>query len=835
MNRSRHLLLHMGSVMGVCLAVALTGSAASVRLSVQVDRPGATIAPTMWGIFFEDINLGADGGLYAELVKNRGFEFPEPMMGWFVLRTSHGRGEVRVLTDSPFDPANPHYARIESRAATAMGLSNEGFRGMGLRAGEEYLFEARVRRVSGNPRLLVELVNELGETLAEARLTDLPAQWQKRSGVLVPRATALRARLNVLVEGGGTVDLDMVSLFPRNTWKQRPGGLRADLVQMLAELQPGFLRFPGGCIVEGSELDKRYQWKTTIGPVEQRRLLINRWNYEFKHRPTPDYYQSFGLGFFEYFVLARDLGAEPLPIVNCGMACQFNSGELVPMDQLDPYIQDALDLIEFANGPVDSPWGARRAAMGHPEPFGLKYLGIGNEQWGPQYLERYAAFARVLKQRHPEIVLVSSSGPSPHDERFDFLWPRLVQMKAEIVDQHCYANPIWFFSSADRFDAYDPAGPKVFFGEYAAQSDRIVSVHNRNNWECALSEAAFMTGMERNAAVVVMSAYAPLFGHVDGWQWRPNLIWFDNLRVYGTPSYYVQQVFARNRGDRVLPVRLEGEIAAPALARGGIGLGTYRTAAEFRDLVIRRGNEILYRANFAQLPEGWRWPAEGRWEIGEGTLRQADARAISTAYVGGPDWTEYTLEVKARKLSGSEGFLIVFRDAWQGTRIQWNLGGWGNTRHGIQSWLGGQERLVTQTPGSIEANRWYEIRIELRGPRIECFLDGQRVHVAEVPVPVQDGFYASAVWDDAPGEVVLKLVNAAPFDRSVELALEGVRQVRPGSRGLIVRGETLADENDFDQPKRVAPRDWPVTVTSPCVEITVPSHSLVVLRVPVQR
>ncbi|NGO38612.1 alpha-N-arabinofuranosidase [Limisphaera ngatamarikiensis] len=822
--------------LALCLpGLLLKGWAGQVQLTVQVDQPGARVAPTMWGIFFEDINLGADGGLYAELVKNRGFEFPDPMMGWFMLRTSHGRGEVSIRTEDPFDPANPHYARIESRAPVAMGLSNEGFRGMGFRGGEEYVLELRVRRVGGNPRLLAELVNDEGETLAEGRLTDLPRTWEKRTLRLTPRETASRGRLNVLVEGGGTVDVDMVSLFPRNTWKQRPGGLRADLVQMLAELKPGFLRFPGGCIVEGSELDKRYQWKTTIGPVEQRRLLINRWNYEFKHRPTPDYYQSFGLGFFEYFQLAEDLGAEPLPILNCGMACQFNSGELVPLDQLEPYVQDALDLIEFANGPVDSPWGARRAAMGHPEPFHLKYIGIGNEQWGPQYLERYAAFARVLKERHPEITLVSSSGPSPHDDRFDFLWPRLVEMKAEIVDQHCYANPIWFFTSADRFDRYDPAGPKVFFGEYAAQSDRIVSVHNRNNWECALSEAAFMTGMERNAAVVVMAAYAPLFGHVDGWQWRPNLIWFDNLRVFGTPNYYVQQMFSRNRGDRVLPVRLSGDTAAPALARGGIGLGTYRTAAEFKDLVVRRGDEVLYRADFSRRPEGWRWPDSGSWEAADGVLRQTNPRAISTAFVGGPDWTEYTLEVKARKIAGDEGFLVVFRDAFQNTRVQWNIGGWGNTRHGIQSWLGVQEQLVEQVPGSIETGRWYDIRVVLRGPRIECYLDGRLIHAVDVKVPVQDGFYASAVSDETTGEVILKLVNAAPYERTVQMSLEGVKQVRPGSRGWIMRGETLGDENDFEHPTRVAPRDWPVNIGSPQAEITVPSHALIIVRVPVER
>jgi alpha-N-arabinofuranosidase len=331
---------------------------------------------------------------------------------------------------------------------------------------------------------------------------------------------------------------------------------------MLADLKPGFMRFPGGCIVEGRYLATRYQWKNTIGAPAERKLIINRWNDEFKHRPAPDYFQSFGLGFFEFFQLCEDIGAAPLPILNCGMACQFNSNELVPLDQLEPYIQDALDLIEFANGPATSEWGRRRAAMGHPEPFNLKLFGVGNEQWGPQYVERYAVFAKALKAKHPHIQLVSSAGPSPDDERFHFLWPKLRELQADLVDEHCYATPDWFLNNTGRYDRYDRHGPKVFMGEYAAQSVKVVSPDNRNDWGCALAEAAYMIGLERNADVVVMASYAPLFGHTDRWQWRPNLIWFDNLQVYGTPSYYVQQLFCCNRGDVLLPATLAGGPAA---------------------------------------------------------------------------------------------------------------------------------------------------------------------------------------------------------------------------------------------------------------------------------
>jgi alpha-N-arabinofuranosidase len=363
------------------------------------------------------------------------------------------------------------------------------------------------------------------------------------------------------MEGQGTLDIDLVSLYPRETWNNRENGLRADLVKLLKEMKPGFLRFPGGCIVEGSHLERRYQWKTTIADLSDRNLLINRWNYEFKHRPTPDYFQSFGLGFYEYFLLSEDIGAEPLPILNCGMACQFNTGELAPLDDLDHYIQDAIDLIEFANAPVTDPWGRKRAEMGHPAPFNLKMIGVGNEQWGPQYIERYELFARKLKAKYPEIKLISSAGPAPEGERFDFLWAKLREDKADIIDEHYYMAPKWFRENAGRYDNYPRTEPKVFAGEYAAQSVGIASPDNRNNWECALSEAAFITGLERNADVVQMSSYAPLFGHLEAWQWTPNMIWFDNLRSYGTPNYYVQKLFSVNRGSMVLPVLLNGSKA----------------------------------------------------------------------------------------------------------------------------------------------------------------------------------------------------------------------------------------------------------------------------------
>ena len=431
--------------------------------------------------------------------------------------------------------------------------------------------------------LHIELITENGEKIGETSLTPKGKEWKKYEASFMASKSDPRASLRIWFEGTGIIDFDMVSLFPADTWKGRSNGLRADLVQLLADLKPGFIRFPGGCIVEGYDLSTRYQWKKTIGNVEDRQLIVNRWNTEFKHRPAPDYYQSFGLGFYEYFLLAEDIGAEPLPILNCGMACQFNSAEVVPLDQLDPYIQDALDLIEFANGTPESKWGRIRSQMGHPAPFNLKYLGIGNEQWGPQYFERYALFEKVIKARYPDINLVSGTGPQPDDDLFKSAVESLKSLNPQLVDEHYYRPPKWFRDNASRYDNYDRNSYKIFAGEFAAQSQFTTSPDNKNNWECALSEAAFMTGLERNADVVNMVSYAPLFAHVDGWQWTPDLIWFDNLKSFGTANYYVQKLFSNNKGTKVLNMLQENK---PLAGQQGL----YATAA-----LDEESNEIILK------------------------------------------------------------------------------------------------------------------------------------------------------------------------------------------------------------------------------------------------
>lgn len=540
-------------------ALSLCASAATNNLTLKADKPGAPIQPTMYGLFFEDINFGADGGLYAEKIKNRSFEFPQHLMGWKTF------GGVELRNDGPFD-RNPHYVRLTSAGHNHKhtGLENEGFVGIGVEKGEKYRFSvwARVPQ-GGEGRLKVVLADRnthgRSQDLASAKIKVTTTDWQKYTVELTPDQTCAHAVLRVFLRHPDTtaVDLEHLSLFPVDTWKGHENGLRKDLAQKLADIHPGVFRFPGGCIVEGTDLDTRYQWKNTVGPVENRPTIENRWHYTFTHHFFPDYFQSNGLGFYEYFLLSEEIGAEPLPVLNVGLSCQYQNDrpeDHVAVDSLAPYIQDALDLVEFANGDTTTTWGALRAQMGHPAPFNLKVMGIGNEQWGPEYVERLEPFLAAMRKAHPEIKIVGSTGPDSEGDKFDYLWPEMKRVKADLVDEHFYRPEDWFLAQGARYDNYDRKGPKVFAGEYACHMRN----KNWNHFEPALLEAAFMTGLERNADVVHMATYAPLFAHVDAWQWRPDMIWFDNLRSMPTASYYVQQMFATNKGTNVLPLTMDG-------------------------------------------------------------------------------------------------------------------------------------------------------------------------------------------------------------------------------------------------------------------------------------
>ena len=554
----------------MALAVGMTLQAQTHEFVIQTKKVGAEIQPTMYGLFFEDINYAADGGLYAELVKNRSFEFPQHLMGW------KSFGKVTVKDDGPFE-RNPHYVRLAyaGHPHKQTGLDNEGFFGIGVSRDAEYRFSVWARIPDGKEagKIRVELVDtkSMGEQQAFATATlDIDSkEWKKYQVVLKSPVTNPKAVLRIFLASPQTVDLEHISLFPVDTWKGHENGLRKDLAQALADLKPGIFRFPGGCIVEGTDLATRYNWKNSVGPVENRPLNENRWQYTFAHRFYPDYYQSYGLGFYEFFQLSEEIGAEPLPVLSCGLACQFqnpNADAHVPVGQLQDYIQDALDLIEFANGDATTTWGKLRADMGHPAPFNLKFIGIGNEQWGSEYPEHLEPFVKAIREAYPDIKIVGSSGPDSEGKQFDYLWPEMKRLKADLVDEHFYRPESWFLSQGARYDGYDRKGPKVFAGEYACHGKG----KKWNHFHASLLEAAFMTGLERNADIVHMATYAPLFAHVEGWQWRPDLIWYDNLRSVRSVSYYVQQLYGLYKGTHVLPLTMDKRAVTGAEGQDGL-------------------------------------------------------------------------------------------------------------------------------------------------------------------------------------------------------------------------------------------------------------------------
>lgn len=554
----------------IIAASSLLGAYAQTHtFDVNTKKVGAKVQPTMYGIFFEDINYAADGGLYGELVKNRSFEFPDALMGWKAF------GKFEVKNDGPFERC-PHYVVLgySGHNDAATGLQNEGYFGIGIEKAEDYRFSVWAKAVSGDATVEVSLVDESTmdehQEFATAKLKVSGNEWKKYELVLKPTKTVQKANLRLLLKGKNSVALEHVSLFPKHTFKDRDNGMRRDLAQALYDLHPGVFRFPGGCIVEGSSLEQRYQWKNSIGPVENRPLNGNRWLSTFNYRLFPDYYQSYGLGFYEYFLLSEDIGAEPLPVLNVGMACQYqnwnNPKAHVPVDSLQPYIQDCLDLIEFANGDVNTTWGKKRAEMGHPAPFNLKFLAVGNEQWDNLYYERLRPFVKAIKAKYPNIKLIGTSGPDSEGEMFDKGWKAMKELKADLVDEHFYRDEHWFLSHGLRYEGYDRKGPKVFAGEYACHGKG----KKWNHFETSLYEAAFMTDLERNADVVDMATYAPLFAHVDGWQWRPDMIWYDNTRMFKTVSYYVQQMYACNKGTNVLPLTMNGKAVAGQEGQDGL-------------------------------------------------------------------------------------------------------------------------------------------------------------------------------------------------------------------------------------------------------------------------
>ena len=801
---------------------ASIAAAADARVTIETQSAGRPVPPTLFGLFFEDINYGADGGLYAELVQNRSFEHRAPLYGWREIAEGGAAGNLKVADDAPLNDNNRHFLRLHAKrpGRAGYGIANLGFDGIAVWAGAKYRLSLHARRPADSQvEVVVQLQDAAGMPLAEQRFADLDSNWRQLEADITSRKTTAAARLTVLVTKPGEVDLDMVSLFPVDTFRGRRNGLRRDLAQALADARPGFFRFPGGCIVEGMDLANAYRWKDTIGDVAERKQNYNLW----RNDESPQYCQTYGLGFFEYFQLSEDICAEPVPVVNCGMCCQARRrGEHVPLAELGPWIQDALDLIEFANGPITSKWGQKRAEMGHPEPFNMKYLAVGNEQWNEEYFARYEPFYEAIKHRYPEINVISTSGPNVSSGLYSFAWNKFrTDTRADVVDEHYYVQPEWLLQNTDWYATYDPQGPKVFVGEYAAHDGR----GRRNNLRAALAEAAYMTGLVRHSDVVLMASYAPLFGKFGHAQWRPNLIWFDNTQVVLTPSYHAQAIFGQNRLDVVLPIEVDARETSTK-SSGMVGVGTWNTRAEYKDVTVTGPDgKVLYRSDFSNGMEGWD-TAGGSWDVHDGALRQDMIATDVRAVIGDPSWTDYTLALKARKLAGREGFLILFHSAGLDDPTWWNIGGWENTSHAIQESVFPESHVE----GRVETGRWYDIRIVLSGGTVKAYLDDQLIHSAEAATAQQ--LYAAAGVDKAADELVIELVNPTGEPCDTEFNLSGYGPGTVDATLTTLTADNPNSDNSLARRDRVAPQESTVTGVAADFTHTVPPYSLQVLRIP---
>ncbi|GAA2560818.1 alpha-L-arabinofuranosidase C-terminal domain-containing protein [Streptomyces levis] len=786
-------------------------------ITVDPSARGAAIDDTMYGVFFEDINRAADGGLYAELVQNRSFEYSTADNGAYTPLTSWtAGGTAQVVNDSGrLNARNRNYLSLGAGSSVTNAGYNTGIR---VEQGKKYDFSVWARAESGST-LTVSLKDTAG-SLATARRIAVEGGWTKYKATFTATRTSNRGRLAVATAHDAA--LDEVSLFPRDTYKNQPNGLRKDLAEKIAALQPGFVRFPGGCLVNTGSMEdyseasgwqrrRSYQWKDTVGPVEERATNANFWGYN----------QSYGLGYYEYFRFSEDIGAMPLPVVpalvtGCGQNKATEDDAL-----LQRHVQDTLDLIEFANGPATSKWGKVRAAMGHPKPFHLTHIGVGNEENLPrEFFARFEKFRAAIKAKYPGITVISNSGPDDAGAIFDTAWQLNREGGVDMVDEHYYNSPDWFLRHNDRYDSYDRTGPKVFLGEYASQG---------NAWRNGLAEAAFMTGLERNADVVKLASYAPLLANEDYVQWRPDMIWFNNRASWNSANYEVQKLFMTNVGDRVIPSKATTTPDVSGPITGAVGLSTWATSAAYDDVKVTSADgSTLLSDDFSGGAAQWRHSGAGDWSVQDGQYVQTDTAAENTMVTAGdPAWRDYDLRVKATKKSGKEGFLVAFGVKDTGNYYWWNLGGWNNTQSAVEQAVdGGKSTLLTKA-GSIETGRAYDIRIEVRGRQVTLFLDGQEWGRFTDDKPAEP-FRQVVTRDARTGDLIVKVVNAQPAEARTAVDLGGTRVAS------TARVTTLAADQDAVNTETDAPVT-PVTSTfrgvAPKFTYTFPANSVTFLRI----
>lgn len=790
----------------VAIFASITGVQAQTKISVDIDKPEHVISPTLFGIFFEDINLSADGGIYPEMVRNRSFEDADTLQNWkFIcaegksqasISSANGYSEAAVL---PLNPFNRKSICIQVNGSFT--LENDGYWGMNIVQGNSYLLNFAARSTDGfNAALTFRVVTNKGKELLKGEIKGFDATWKYYSLNLIASAGDPTAHLEISGVGSGKLYLDMISLMPKETWKNH--GLRIDLAEALDSLSPKFLRFPGGCWVEGNDFAHMNNWKNTIGNINTRTPLWNIWGYNATH----------GLGYHEYLQLAEDLGTEPLFCINAGMS----HNEVIPLDQMGQWVQDALDAIEYANGAENSVWGSIRSKNGHPESFNLKYLEIGNENGRQPYAERWALMANAIHAKYPDVKLIANnwSGSHPH------------QPNPEIVDEHYYSNPDWFIWNANKYDNYDRNRPKVFIGEYAVNENT-----GNGNLRGAIGEAAFMIGMERNSDVVVMGAYAPLLCNANHRAWPVNLINFDSYRWYGLPSYYVQKLFAKNQGTVALPVKIEYAPNLKANFVGCIGFGTHFNSAEFKDVqVTSPEGKTLFKPDFSKMNDDWRKSGKGEWSVKDGVLKQSLIAPDVKIFMGDSTWANYTLTLKSRKISGTDGFKIYFHNRNNKDNSRWDLGGWNNQLLNID--MGFFEQNLA---GSIEAGRWYDIKLEIRGASIKTYLDGQLIQeISEANSKVKC-LTASAARDYQSGDIILKIVNTSAQGLKSQINLNGTGKLTGTGNITVLTSASPLDENTLDEPTKVSPRTEKVKFTGNVMTRLFPGNSLTIIRLGIKK
>ncbi|RYX82658.1 DUF1080 domain-containing protein [bacterium] len=826
---------------GLAQTVAPSGNSTSARatVTVQAGGRGTKISSDLFGIFFEDINYSADGGLYAELVQNRSFEYSpsdnrawNTLTAWELVTRGGGKGRVAVETDQALHENNPQHAVLTvEQGGTGVGLMNSGFDGIPVKAGEAYNLSFFARRAGYDMRntpLTVTIESKTGTILGQASFVSPPKDWTKYTAAIRVTATDADARLVILTTGTGSVAFDMVSLFPQKTFRNHPNGLRADLAQTVADLKPKFVRFPGGCLAHGDGLNNIYHWKNTIGPIERRKAQRNIWGY----------HQTTGLGYFEYFQFCEDIGAKALPVVAAGVSCQ-NSGasqngrwgegqQCIPLANMGEYIQDVLDLVEYANAPVTTFWGAKRAAAGHPKPFNLEYLGVGNEDHiTPEFKERFEMIYKAVKAKYPKLTVIGTVGPAPDGPDFNDGWKIANQLNVESVDEHYYQSPEWFLSNLNRYDSYDRKKSKVYLGEYASRGNTLFN---------ALSEAAYMAALERNGDVVHLSSYAPLLAKSGHTQWNPDLIYFNNTTVAPTVNYYVQQLYGQNSGDTYLPNKVDfvmPPVPEKPAQPVSVFVGTWNTQVQFDDVRVESGAKSLIEESFGAVTPAWSGES-GDWAVADGVysqssgLQPAITKQVSLAGINTK--SNYTLSLRAKKTGGQEGFLIGFGATDASTYYWWNIGGWSNTGHGIEKYRNGASSMVgAKVAGHIETGRWYDIKIVVTGQRFQCYLDGKLVQdVTDSDKSVPEMLVASSVTDSKSGDIILKLVNPSALTVQSKVDLAGANSIKPTATKTVLAGDP-AGRDTFEAPRSIVPQTTTIPVGK-SFSYDAPPHSFTVIR-----